>query len=353
MIEYRRDNLLEADVEALVNSVNTVGVMGKGIALQFKRAFPENFKAYERACKKGEVEVGKMFTVPVGKLTNPRYIINFPTKKHWRGKSRIEYVKDGLEDLIREIKRLEIDSIAIPPLGCGVGGLDWVEVRPLIEAALSRVPETQTFIYDPEYVPDPDDTRAKGPKPELTPARAIMLKLIDLYGIARYQLGRLEAQKLAYFVQTAGETELRLNFKEGKFGPYAEELNFLLQKLEGHYVSGYGDRKRGSRIKLLSGAKKAADNFLQSCPRTQEHIERVARLIEGFETPYGMELLATVHWTATQKRATSFEEALRIVRDWNPRKGDLFNEQHVGVAWKRLEDEGWISVESTVCGWLS
>ena len=99
MIEYRRDNLLKADVEALVNSVNTVGVMGKGIALQFKREFPENFKAYERACKKGEVTTGKMFTVPVGKLTNPRYIINFPTKEHWRGKSRIEYVKDGLEDL--------------------------------------------------------------------------------------------------------------------------------------------------------------------------------------------------------------------------------------------------------------
>lgn len=346
MIEYRRDNLLKADVEALVNSVNTVGVMGKGIALQFKREFPENFKAYERACKKGEVKTGKMFTVPVGKLTNPRYIINFPTKEHWRGKSRIEYVKDGLEDLIREIKRLDIGSIAIPPLGCGVGGLDWSEVRPLIEAALSRVPQTQAFIYDPEYVPDPDEMHAKGPKPELTPARAIMLKLIDLYGIARYQLGRLEAQKLAYLVQTAGETELRLDFKEGKFGPYAEELNFLLQKLEGHYISGYGDRKRGSRIRLLSGAKEAAEDFLRSHPETQEHIERVARLIEGFETPYGMELLATVHWTTTQKGAVTFEDTLRTVQSWTTRKGDLFGEEHIRVAWERLKEEDWVPSES-------
>jgi O-acetyl-ADP-ribose deacetylase (regulator of RNase III) len=347
MIEYRHGNLFAADVEALVNSVNTVGVMGKGIALQFKKQFPEVFRIYARACKKDEVEIGKMFTVPVGTL-NPKYIINFPTKKHWRENSRIEYIEEGLKDLVAEIERLDIASIAIPPLGCGVGGLDWSEVRPLIEEALSRVPQTQALLYEPGYVPNPSEVRAKGDKPKLTPARAIMVKLIDLYSIARYRLGRLEAEKLAYFVQTAGETELNLNFQEGRFGPYADELNFLLQKLEGYYTVGYGDRTGKSLIELLPGAKDEAEDYLRSYPESQEHIERVARLIEGFETPYGMELLATVHWAASNKGATSPEEALRIVQEWTPRKGDLFNEEHVEIAWERLEEEGWMNAKRIV-----
>lgn len=348
MIEYRRDDLLAADVEALVNSVNTVGVMGKGIALQFKKRFRDNFKVYERACKKGEVEVGKVFTVPVSMTSNPKYIINFPTKKHWRENSRIEYIEAGLEDLIQEIKRLGVQSIAIPPLGCGVGGLDWGEVRPLIETALSEVPETQALVYEPGYVPALAGVPPEGPKPKLTPARAIMLKLIDLYSIARYQMGRLEAEKLVYFVQTAGETEFKLTFSEGKFGPYADPLNFLLQTLDGHYITGYGDRKGHSQMQLLPGAKEASENFLQSYPESQEYIERVARLIEGFETPYGMELLATVHWAVSRKGAKSIEDAVQIVQDWTPRKGHLFNDQHIRAAWEHLEEEDWITTTSVV-----
>ncbi len=138
VIEFRRDNLLGADAEALVNTVNTVGVMGKGIALQFKKKFPGNFKAYERACKNEEVRVGKMFTVSLDSLTNPQYIINFPTKKHWKGNHVSSTCATGWIDLLREIERLDIHSIALPPLGCGNGGLDWEsEVRPLIDYEIS------------------------------------------------------------------------------------------------------------------------------------------------------------------------------------------------------------------------
>lgn len=349
MIEYRRDNLLDDGVEALVNTVNTVGVMGKGIALQFKKRFPENFKAYKKACDKEEVKVGKMFTFFVGNLENPRYIINFPTKEHWRGESRIEYVESGLEDLVREVAERGIKSIAIPPLGCGIGGLDWDEVRPLIEEAVSRMPGgIEAHIYEPGNVPEPEAMRVEEPKPRLTPARAVMVKLIDIYGVARYRMGRLEAQKLAYFAQAAGEDSFGLDFVEGKFGPYAEKLNFLLQKLEGHYTIGYGDRSRGSQINLLDGAREAAEDFLQSLPESMERKERVNALIEGFETPYGMELLSTVHWAATQKGANSPEETAQIVREWTPRKGDLFNERHVQIAWERLEDEGWLPSKTLV-----
>jgi O-acetyl-ADP-ribose deacetylase (regulator of RNase III) len=348
VVEFRSDNLLEADVEALVNTVNTVGVMGKGIALQFKKKFPENFKAYEQAHKNGELRIGKMFTVSL-QLTNPRYIINFPTKNHWREKSRVEYVREGLEDLLREIERLDIRSVALPPLGCGNGGLDWeTEVRPLIEGAFARVPEVQVYAYEPFAASDPVVMSTEGPRPDLTPARAVMLWLIGAYKASHYALGRLAAQKLAYFAQTAGEASLNLDFEEAKYGPYAEKLNFLLQALEGHYTRGYGDRSSKSDIELLPGSEEEAADFLRDHPEIEARLEKVARLIEGFETPYGMELLATVHWVANRKGATSFDDALRIVQEWNPRKEHLFSEQHVGVAWERLEDEGWISTTAAV-----
>ena len=284
MIEYRRANLLEADAEALVNTVNTVGVMGKGIALQFKKKFRENFKAYARACKSDKVEIGKMYTVSLNGLTNPRYIINFPTKQNWREKSRLEYVREGLEDLVREIRSLGIDSIAIPPLGCGNGGLDWeTEVRPLIEAALARVPEVRAYVYEPSTDTGPVAiSTGGGPKPDLTTARAAMLGLIAAYEASHYTVGRVVAQKLAYFMQVAGEDSLNLEFKTGDFGPYADDLRFLLQKLEGHYIKGLGDMSGRSEIELLPGAEQEAIKYLRDHPKTKGHLEKVAGFIEGF-----------------------------------------------------------------------
>lgn len=149
MIESAKGNLLKADAQALVNAVNCVGVMGKGIALQFKEAYPENFSAYAKACRDSEVQPGKMFIVPTKCLSNPKYIINFPTKRHWKGKSKIEDVSAGLEALIADVQKLEIKSITIPPLGCGLGGLDWSDVRPLIEQAFLKVPSVRVLVFEP------------------------------------------------------------------------------------------------------------------------------------------------------------------------------------------------------------
>lgn len=146
-------NLLEADVEALVNAVNTVGVMGKGIALQFRRAFPEMYDAYVRACKAGEVAVGRMHVWATGAPTGPRYVVNFPTKKHWRSGSQLSYIDDGLVDLVRVIREHRIRSIAIPLLGAGHGGLDRAEVRPRIEAALGGLTDVDVRLYVPEVRP--------------------------------------------------------------------------------------------------------------------------------------------------------------------------------------------------------
>ncbi len=151
MIKYVKGNLLFAPVEALVNAVNTVGVMGKGIALQFKKSFPNNYIAYRDACGRGEVTVGKMFVTRETTLMNDkdRFIINFPTKKHWRNPSQLEYIEQGLVDLSKIIAEKEIKSIAIPPLGCGNGGLDWTIVKGIIEKALESFDDVDILVYEP------------------------------------------------------------------------------------------------------------------------------------------------------------------------------------------------------------
>ncbi len=342
MIAYRHGNLLEADAEALVNTVNCVGVMGKGIALQFKQAFPDNFRAYARACRAGEVQLGRMLTVATDRLTNPRYIINFPTKRHWRGKSRLEDITAGLDALLAEVRRLGIRSIAVPPLGCGNGGLDWAEVRPLIEAALGDLPEVQVFVYEPQGAPAAEAMPVATRRPALTRARSLLIRLMELYRIPGYRLSLLEIQKLAYFLQAAGEP-LRLSYGRNKYGPYAENLNFVLQKLEGHFIRGYGDRSRDAEVYLLPGAVEEARAVLAEAPDAAQRLERVARLIQGFETPYGMELLATVHWVGQEdsQALTDLPTAVARVQEWNPRKRLVFPPHHIRVAWQRLQDERW------------
>ncbi len=150
MIEETEGNLLQADTEAIVNPVNTVGVMGKGLALQFKKAWPDNFKVYAKACQSGEVVPGKMHVYSLNGMLNPQFIINFPTKRHWREGSRLEDIETGLLALVEEIHRREIQSIAIPPLGCGYGGLDWSVVRSLIEQTFVNLPGVNVLLYSPQ-----------------------------------------------------------------------------------------------------------------------------------------------------------------------------------------------------------
>ena len=168
MVELAKGNILEASAEALVNTVNCVGVMGKGIALQFKQAFPANYKSYERACKADKVQPGRVFVFATELMGNPKYIFNFPTKRHWRGRSKIEYIEAGLEALTEEVRRLGIGSIAVPPLGCGSGGLDWRDVRPMIEEAFAGVPEVRVLLFEPEGAPEAAKRPIRTERPKMT-----------------------------------------------------------------------------------------------------------------------------------------------------------------------------------------
>lgn len=343
MVELSRGDLLKADVEALVNTVNCVGVMGKGIALQFRQAFPANYEAYRRAVQAGEVRLGRVFVFPTGSMLNPRWIINFPTKDHWRNHSRLDAIKAGLDDLVDQVRRLEIRSVAVPPLGCGNGGLDWNVVRPLIANAFAALPEVRVELHEPQLAPEPGSLQVATKDPGLTRSRAAMLALFDVYLQPGFCLTMLEAQKLCYFLQVAGEP-LKLPFTKQQFGPYAEAIHHVLQRLEGHYLRGYGDRSRGASMHVLPTAAEQVNAFLDREPEARTHVERVRSLIEGFETPYGLELLATVHWVAQEDAAARYDwtAAARGIAAWSQRKRAYFKPEHVKVAWQRLADHGWL-----------
>ncbi|BAZ16439.1 hypothetical protein NIES4071_83160 [Calothrix sp. NIES-4071] len=345
MIELTQGDILKADAEALVNTVNCVGVMGRGIALQFKKAFGENFKAYEAACKSNQVKPGKMFIYNLNSLYNPRFIINFPTKRHWKGKSHIEDIKSGLVDLIDVVHQQQIRSIAIPPLGCGLGGLNWSEVRPLIIEAFESLPEVTVLLFEPTGAPQATVMVKEKKVPNMTVGRAALLGLMRRYlaAVMDPTVTLLEVHKLMYFMQETGEP-LRLNYQKAPYGPYAENLRHVLSHIEGHFISGYGDGedKPDKPLELKPHACRAAEAFLAQYEATQQRFYRVANIIKGFETSFGMELLSTVHWVATREEATTVSEAVTKVHAWSKRK-QMFEPCHIGLAWERLHNEGWIA----------
>ncbi len=345
MIEYVKGNLLKAEAEALVNTVNTVGVMGKGVALQFRRAFPENYEAYAAAARRGEVVPGRVFSWESNRLDGPRFILNFPTKRHWRGRSRLTDIEAGLDDLRAVLIERDVRSVALPALGCGLGGLEWADVRERIEAALSDLP-IRVLVYPPQAPPTPRAMTDASTRQKMTIARAALLGLLARYLEPGDRATMLEAQKLLYFLQEAGEP-LELAFAKQQFGPYADNARHLLRRLEGHFLKGYGDGTSHTGISLLPGAVEEAQIFLKENPETLERFDRVGSLIEGFESPYGLELLATTHWAVAHEAAGNPQEATSRVRAWSPRKERLFTPEHVEVAWNRLADGGWLSQART------
>lgn len=341
MIEFTTGDILHADVEALVNTVNCVGIMGRGIALQFKNAYPDNFRAYEAACARKEVQPGRMFVFETHELGGPKFIINFPTKRHWRGKSRIEDIEAGLTALTAEIRDRGIQSIAIPPLGSGLGGLNWADVRPRIEAALHGSNDLRVIIFEPNAAPVPTKSRNV---PAMTPGRAALVVLMNRYlrGLMDPFVTLIELQKLMYFMQEAG-APLRLNYIKHHYGPYADNLRHVLTAVEGHLVSGYhdGGDAPNKQLELVPSAVRDAEAFLVGDVETRSRFDRVGKLVDGFETPFGLELLATVHWVVTRENATEPETAAAKVYAWNDRKS-RFSRDQIGIAFEALRANAWL-----------
>jgi O-acetyl-ADP-ribose deacetylase (regulator of RNase III) len=353
MINFLQGNLLDAPAEAIVNTVNTVGVMGKGIALMFKEAFPDNFERYDLACKQKRVQIGHMFATENLSFEGPRWIINFPTKKHWRHPSKLEWIEQGLGDLKAFVQKHSIKSVALPPLGCGNGGLEWQEVKPLIERELAGLDDVQIWVYEPtdKY----QNVAKRSGVSKLTPARALVAEMVRRYWVLGIECTYLEVQKLGWFLERTitslrVEDPLDLRFVADKYGPYSDRLRHLLDGLDGSYLhcnKRLGDAGPSDTIWFDESKRPYLSAYLMQSESSDLNLilEQTTKRIDGFESPLGMELLSTVDWLLTRDSCEPNLGGVRRGLDHWPagpaaaqRKQKLFDDRLIGLALERLAE---------------
>jgi len=331
---------LESNAEALVNTVNTVGIMGKGIALQFKNMFPSNYKQYAKACKNGEVQIGKLFVTEETTLLGGRkIIINFPTKTDWRKPSEYIYIDQGLKSLASFINDNRIYSIAIPPLGAGNGGLDWNKVRAMIELYLSPL-DCEIQIYQPNAI---IQEAMKKERVKLTPARAMLLAvLFDLVRDGEF-VSEFAAEKVAYFLQRFGAKEyFNLEFQPNFYGPYSGKVKRVLYYLNGSYITGYSsmDKKPFEELGIMTDGEKEVTNYLNENEKYKAIVEKTKNFLAGYYSSFALELLSTVDFIKQEKKVSTVEEITENINQWNSRKSAMFNKpQYIELAVKHLQSE--------------
>lgn len=343
-IQYKTGDMFSEPVDAIVNTVNCVGVMGKGIALQFKNKYKENFKLYKKACDNKELDVGQMllYRQPSDLLNKNKYIINFPTKKHWRSKSKLEYIENGLDALVKLLSETpEITSIAIPALGCGNGELDWKTVKDLISKRLGNVEGVQVIVFEPfKEVKEPEHV---GDDLKLSLNMAFILKaLSDLEIYFGGSITHLSAQKIVYFFQELYKHPFDVNFSPNMYGPYSEELKEkFIKSNKLKYINGFtGEDKT---INVSGNIYAQADQYLQNegiLLESDDKIKELALLIEGFESPLGMELLSTVHWCSQSSDSSKIDDVKECINQWSDRKREMFSDKMIQDAICRLTDDG-------------
>jgi len=351
MIIATAGDLLKADVDAIVNTVNCVGVMGKGVALQVKRRYPDVFEVYSRECKADRVRIGQMLAVPTNELHGPKWVINFPTKTHWKSPSRLSYIESGLPDLLRVVKELGIRSIAIPPLGAGNGGLAWSDVRPLICDTFDELEDVRVELFEPTNA---FRHIAQAAQVTMTRARALTLALMNRYADAHAEvephsgkgLSHLEIQKLLYFADTVYPS-LNFQFSQGRYGPYSDRARHLLIEMEGAFISGFGDgNDRVLEFRPIQPTERGEAELAHYLDTQSEEVtdlvDQVMSLVNGYEEPYGLELLSSTHWVVLNEHAAVPAIAANAVRNWTQRKGRIFTDRHVERAFTHLAAVGAI-----------
>lgn len=345
-LTFKTGDMFSEPVEALVNTVNCVGVMGKGVALTFKQRWPANFKAYKKACEAKTLNPGTMLVFDTRQLLpsdGPRYLVNFPTKAHWRSPSKLAYIEQGLDALVREILNYRITSIALPPLGCGNGGLNWDDVKPLIANKLSELSDVNVIVFAPKESADEPEYAATPPALAMNFPRAMILKcLVELEVYFDGAFDRISLQKIVYFLQTLG-VDFRLKFQRNLYGPYSETLKKAFVSFEKYgLIKGFLTDDRRAHITPVGCA--AADGFLRNSNQSAEEIvTRLSHLIQGYESPYGLEVLSSVHWLAHHERRYPIEKIIEEMKSWNERKRNTFDDDTIRAAYQRLKDDGLLS----------
>jgi O-acetyl-ADP-ribose deacetylase (regulator of RNase III) len=326
MIHFKEGNILDSSAQALVNTVNTMGVMGKGIALQFKNQFPNNYKLYKDVCANKELKVGQLLiTEEDSLLGGKKVIINFPTKTNWRLPSEYEYISKGLVELKKIIIEKGIESIAIPPLGAGNGGLDWQKVKQMIIEALNEL-DCDIYLYEPTAA---IKEVLSAERVKLTPARAMLLSV--LYEMVRQGefVSEFAAEKTAYFLQRFGAKEaFKLKFEPNFYGPYSGKVRHVLYYLNGSYIMGYSsmDKKPFDELSLVMDVEPEIERFLNLSEN--EHyktiVEKTKLFLNGFYSPFGLELLSTIDFIRAERNKNDTESILMELEKWSDRKRSLF-----------------------------
>jgi O-acetyl-ADP-ribose deacetylase (regulator of RNase III) len=338
MIYYVKGNILKSEAQALVNSVNNVGVMGKGIALQFKKVFPENFKKYKAACDRKEIEIGKLFVTKENSIYGEKIIINFPTKKDWRKPSEYIYIEKGLDALLRFIRDNDIKSIAIPPLGTGNGGLVWEKVKRLIEDKLGNL-NIDIYIYEPNVQ---IEEKLKKERVKLTDARALLLYV--LYDLVKHGefVSEFAAEKVCYFLQRfGGEKYFKLIFKPNFYGPYSGKVRFVLNYLNGSYLIGYSDLNRGpfEPLLLVTDAYDVVKEYVESRPELYEIAKKTTKFLNGFYSDFALELLSTIDWIMKEKNTDDLLTIKQELLNWSNRKKSNFSDdKYIEIALRHFSE---------------
>ena len=339
MIKYIKGNILESDAQALVNTVNTVGVMGKGIALQFKKAYLNNFKAYEEACKRKEIVIGKLFVTRDNNLqTGEKIIINFPTKNDWRKPSEYSYIEEGLNDLISVIEINKIKSIAIPPLGAGNGGLEWERVKKIIEQKLSSL-DVNVFVYEPtkqikEYL--------KKERVKLTDARALLLYILfDLVKNGEY-VSEFSSEKVCYFLQRFGAKKyFKLDYEPKFYGPYSGKVRYVLNAMNGSYIMGFSDmsKKPFEPLTLIADGYESVRKHVESNPELLIIAGKTMKFLDGFYSDFALELLSSIDYITTDQKTFDKQVVSHKLEEWSDRKRSLFsNPKYIDISVNHLQN---------------
>jgi O-acetyl-ADP-ribose deacetylase (regulator of RNase III) len=340
MIRYTEGNILESKADALVNTVNTVGVMGKGLALQFKKEFPYNFKVYQQACKDKSFNIGDLIvTEDESLLYGKKTIIDLPTKTDWRKPSEYDYIETGLKRLASLIQEKQIKSIAIPSLGTGHGGLEWSKVQSLIESALKNT-NSDIQVYLPNAV---IKEAMKEERAKLTPARAMLLAvLFDLAKSGEF-VSEFAAEKVAYFLQRFGaKNEFKLKFEANFYGPYSGKVRRVLYYLNGSYITGYSamDKKPFEELGIMMDAETDVLAYLNQEPNLAylNIVNKTKNFLSGFYSAFGLELLSTIDFLSVKFGTKDLDKILIHLKEWSNRKQTMFsNKKFIEQAIARLE----------------
>ncbi|WP_263786650.1 type II toxin-antitoxin system antitoxin DNA ADP-ribosyl glycohydrolase DarG [Salinibacter grassmerensis] len=347
MVEIVQGDLFEADAAALVNPVHCAGLMKRGLCRQFKTRFPDNVEQYKAACDAGALTPGDVLVHDRGGLfgdvQHPRYVLNVATKDHWRDASSATHIKSGMAALVDEVAAHDIASIAVPALGCGGGGLDWPTVRPLLTAPLKSLVGVRALVYAPRSADARSGSDADD-RPAMTRGRALLLSVLDAYAKPGDTVSPHAAHNLAFLLQEAGE-DLHLTFEPGRYGLRAAGLTAVLRRIEEDFIAGYDPSHQDSPFRLRQAAVGVAKDALSDYPGANDRLGRVRTLIEDYDAPDGLELLATVGWiTRHDAQARRRPEAVvRAMQDWSRRKAERFTPEQITAAWQRLRQHEWFS----------